>query len=240
MVKSQTGLENNTYKAMYPMGCRAPKFHGLPKQGTPLMPIASSCGLVTYGVAKELTNILKTLVRKSPHHINSIQDFVEQVKNETLLPGECLSSYNDSVLFTSVPIDPALGIFKDLLEKDPTLKKRTVMSVGDIVLLLVFCPKNTCFSFQDQLYEQVEGAAMGFPVSPIVANLCMEYFEQKALSTVSHPLGYGTSMWMTPLSSKRKKINTTSYNTSTVLTQLYNLQWRTTRRKGPSPSWTPL
>ena len=34
-VKSQTGLDNNTYNktynAMYPMGCRDPQFYGLPK-----------------------------------------------------------------------------------------------------------------------------------------------------------------------------------------------------------------
>ena len=61
------------------------------------------------------------------------------------------------------------------------------MSVEVIVLLLEFCFKNTYFSFQDQYYEQVQGVAMGSPVSPIVANLYMEYFEQKALSTASHP-----------------------------------------------------
>ena len=61
------------------------------------------------------------------------------------------------------------------------------MSVGDIVLLLEFCLKNTYFSFQGQFYEQVKGAAIGSPVSPIIANLYMEYFEQKALSTASHP-----------------------------------------------------
>ena len=42
------------------------------------------------------------------------------------------------------------------------------------------------FSFQDQFYEQVKGVAMGSPVSPIVASLYMEYFEQKALITAPH------------------------------------------------------
>ena len=125
-VKCQTGLDNNTYKAMYPTGCGAPKFHGFPKihkQDTPLRPKVASCGLVTYGVAKELAKILKPLVGKSSHHINSNQGFVKQVKNVTLLPRESLSSYDVSVLFTSVPVDPTLGIIKDLLEKDPTIKK---------------------------------------------------------------------------------------------------------------------
>ena len=147
----------------------------------------SSCGSVTYGVAKELAKILKPLVGKSPHHINSTQDFVEQVIHITLAPGECLSSYDVSALFTSVPVDPALNIIKDLLVKDHTLKERTVMEVSDIILLLEFCLENTYFSFQDQFYEQVEGAAMGSLVSPIVANLYIEYLEQKALSSAPNP-----------------------------------------------------
>ena len=137
-------------------------------------------------MAKELAKILKPLVGKSPHHINSTHDFVEQVKDITLEPGECLSSYDVSALLTSVPVDPALNIIKGLLEKDHTLKDRTVLAVEDIVLLLEFCLKNTYISFQDQFYEQDEGVAMGSPVSPIVANLYMEYFEQKALSTATH------------------------------------------------------
>ena len=130
---------------MYPTGCVPPKFYGLPKihkPDTPLRPIVSSCGSVTYGVAKELAKILKPLVGKFSHHINNTQDFVEQVKHITLVPGECLSSYDVS----------ALNIIKDLLEKDHTLKERTVMAVGDIILLLEFCLKNTYFSFQDQFY----------------------------------------------------------------------------------------
>ena len=124
---------------------------------------------------------------KSPHHITSTHDFVEQAKQFILEPGECLSSYDVSALFTSVPIDPACTIIKDLLGKDTTLKERTVMEVSDIILLLEFCLKNTYFSFQDQVYEQVEGAAMGSPLSSIVDNLYMEYLEQKALSTAPTP-----------------------------------------------------
>ena len=128
-------------------------------------------------MAKELAKILKPLVGKSPHHINSTQDFVEQVKHITVVLGKCLSSYDVSILFTSVPIDPALKIIKDLLVKDPTLKDRTVIGIDDIILQLEFCLKNTYFSFQGQFFEQVEGVAMGSLVSPIVANLYMEYLE---------------------------------------------------------------
>ena len=54
---------------------------------------------------------------------------------------------------------------------------------------------------------------MGSPVSPIVANLYMEYIEQKTLSTAPQPPGPGAGLWMTPLSSTRKSTNKTSFNT---------------------------
>ena len=115
------------------------KFYGLPKiqkLDTPLRLIVTSCGSVTCGVAKELSKILKPLVGKSPHHINSNHDFAEQINQFTWAPGECLSAYDVSVLFTSVPVDPAIGVIKDLLEKDPTLKDRTLHLVKDVILLL--------------------------------------------------------------------------------------------------------
>ena len=89
------------------------------------------------------------------------KSFVEHAKKVTLQPGEYLSSYDVTALFTSVPVDPVLDIIKGLLEQDHTLKERTVLPVKDIILLLEFCLHDTYFSFQGQFYEQVEGAAMG-------------------------------------------------------------------------------
>ena len=133
-----------------------------------LRSIVPSRGLVTYGVAKVLTKILKPLVGRSPHHIHSTQDFVEQANEVKLLLWECCSSYDVTALFTSVPVEPELGIIKDLLEQDNTPRERTVLLVKDIILLLEFCLHNTYFSFQGQFYEQVEGEAVGSLVSPVV------------------------------------------------------------------------
>ena len=69
--------------------------------------------------------------------------------------------------------------------------KGQLWEVEDIILLLEFCLKNTYFSFQGQFYEQVEGAAMGSPVSPIVANLYMEYLEQKSSKHCTQPPKFG-------------------------------------------------
>ena len=90
-------------------------------------------------------------------------------------------------MFTSVSIDPALNIIKDLLEKDETLWDRSVLSAQNIIELLGFCLHNNYFSFQNKFYEQIEGTAMGSSVSPIVANLYMEHFKKEALQSASTP-----------------------------------------------------
>ena len=119
-IKKDNNLEEGTYKAMYPTGCIPPNIYGLPKihkTGNPLRPIVSNRGSVTQGVTKVLSKVLKPLVGKFPHHIQSTSDFVNKAKGLTLRLGECLTSYDVTSLFTLVPIDPALNIIKDLLEK---------------------------------------------------------------------------------------------------------------------------
>ena len=167
-IKRETNMGEGMYRSMYSTSCIALKFYGLPKihkTGTPLRPIVSSRDSVTYGVAKVMAKILKPLVGKSPHHVQSTSDFVNKVREIAILPGECLTSYDVTTLFTSVPIDPALNIIKDLLERDDNLSNRTVLSVQNIKELLEFCLHNTYFSFQNKFYEQVEGAAMGSLIS---------------------------------------------------------------------------
>ena len=56
------------------------------------------------------------------------------------------------------------------------------------------CLRSTYFVFQGQYYEQTEGAAMGSPLSPIIANIYMEHFETRAFETAPHPLPSGRDM----------------------------------------------
>ena len=195
-IKTEGGIDKSTYKRLYPTGAGSPKFYGLPKvhkEGTPLRPIVSSIGAVTYTTAKELSRILKPLVGKSPHHIHNNWDFIEHLKSIQLGPDEVMVSYDVREFFTSVPIQPALNIIEKLLKEDTGFQNRTTMSIKHIMDLLEFCLRSTYFTYQGKYYEQMKGAAMGFPLNPIVANLYMKNFEVSALSTSPNP----------PLMSKR-------------------------------------
>ena len=210
------GINEDTYKRMYPTGAGSPKFYGLPKihkPDTPLRPIVSSTGTVSYNTAKELAKILKPLVGLSTHHLQNTKDFIQQLKDVKLQQDESIISYDVKALFTSVPIQPVLNIIKNKLENDQDLKQRTSMSVHHITSLLEYCLRSTYFVFQGKYYEQLEGAAMGSPLSPIIANIYMEEFETKALSTAPNPPLCGKGLLMTPLLSSKhptKKNSSTS------------------------------
>ena len=189
-IKEEQGMSETTYKKVYPTGAGIPKFWGLlkiHKAGVPLRPIVSSRGAVSYNIAKELPSIFKPLAGRTIYSVHNTQDFADQMKTIKLLPDECITSYDVKALFTSVPIEPAIKIIKQHLEYDKELQQRTSMSVQRIIMLLEFCLKNTHFVFHGRTYEQTEGAAMGSPLSTIIANLYMEAFEESAINTAPTP-----------------------------------------------------
>ena len=94
-----------------------------------------------------------------------------------------------SVLFTSISVEPVINIIQHRLEKDRTLIKDHINST-DIKQLVGFCLHNTYFLFKGQFCEQVEGAAMGLPVDPIMADSYMEYFEDRTFRTAENATSY--------------------------------------------------
>ena len=151
-------------------------------------------GAVTYETAKELARIPKPLVGRSPYHVQNTRDFIQYIKGIHLQPNECIMSHDVKTLFASVPIQPAINIIKKHLEEDGEPQQRASMMVSHITYLLEFCLKSTYFTSQVRYYEKMEGAALGSPISPIVANLYMEDFEVKAINTCLHPLLCGKDM----------------------------------------------
>ena len=131
------------------------------------------------------------MVGMSSHHIQTTRDFVEQIKDICLQQDESIISFDVTALLTSVPNEPVINIIQNKFANDKNLHQRTSITIHHIISLLEFFLKNTYFVFQGNFYEQKEGTAMGSPLSPIIANIFMEDFKTKGLSSAPHPL----SLW---------------------------------------------
>ena len=84
-LEKEGGINVVEYRKLYPTTETPHKFYGLPKvhkQNTPLRPIVSSIGTITYNCAKLLADILSPLVGNSVHHVANSKDFAELIKKE--------------------------------------------------------------------------------------------------------------------------------------------------------------
>ena len=108
---------------------------------------------------------------------------MDKLKGLVVPPGQKLVSYDVTAHFTSVPVNQALNVIERKLRQYLTLPDRSELNVDHLIQLLEYCLTTTYFVYGGEFYQQVHGAAMGSPVSPIVAKLYMGHFESIDLST---------------------------------------------------------
>ena len=131
-------------------------------------------------MSRALADILEPLVGKTKYHIKNSQHLVQKMSEVLIGDQEVFNSHDVVSLFTNTPIEKALDIIRKRMIEDKT---QTNLEVEDVLKLLEFTLTTTYFSFRGHIYQQKIGAAMGSPVSPIVANLFMEFLEQEAIAT---------------------------------------------------------
>ena len=146
-----------------------------------MRPIVSTINSLSYKLAKELSRILTPLAGNTAYMVKNSTAFVERILGLQTTPQDTLVSFDVKNLFTQFPVEAALTPVEDRLYKDPTLGDRTSISVPQLMELTSLCLRSTYFQLGDKLYEQTDGAAVGSPLSPVIANLYLESLEETAI-----------------------------------------------------------
>ena len=81
-------------------------------------------------------------------------------------------------VFTNISLAETINLAVDVIFKSNLNLK---ISKKDLKTLFEFATKDTHFSFDGDLYDQIDGVAMGSPLAPALANLFMSHYETKWL-----------------------------------------------------------
>ena len=147
-------------------------------------PIVSVCGTAAYNTTKLITKILQNYCGKTSSFVKDSTDFIKKIKHLSINPDkETLVSFDVSALFTSIPVPVAPQVINSKISICTSFTNVCKIPIVKFIKLVEFTITNWIFCFNKQFYEQLQAAAMGSPVSPVIANIYMEHFESLAIST---------------------------------------------------------
>ena len=146
-----------------------PKVH---KPNIPLRPIISSINTASYNLAKFLVPYL-TSISTSPYTLADTDSFIKYLQSLSP-PNNCImASFDIKSLFTNVPLKETTNI---ILSK---YSPNSFYNISSNIMqkLLNFVTTESIFLFNSDIYNQIDGVAMGTPIGLTYANIFMSHHE---------------------------------------------------------------
>ena len=168
---------------------RAAKFYVLPKvhkQPVVGRPIAASVNTITYYASKYLDGFLQPLMKKLPNICLSSRDVIKELTDFTIPDGAVILCADVRSLYPSIPLEYGLKAMKEILIRynyEPELLSLAL----DLLRWVLTC---NYITFNDEVYLQISGTAMGTPVAVCYANIVLFYLEQDCVLAQPSPLYY--------------------------------------------------
>ena len=190
-------MPKEVYQKLYPTGSSPGKFYETSKihklssnQGIdelPLRPIISNINTVTYELAYNLAKVLSSL-SQSNYTVSSSKEFTETIKLKYIPDNHKLVSFDVKSLFLNVPLDSTINIILNhIYDKKELTTNIYHKDMRDLILL---CTKNVHFTFNNNVYKQADGVAMGSPLGPVLAGIIMVELENSMVPRLSNHLQF--------------------------------------------------
>ena len=154
-----------------------PKIH---KETIPGRPIASSVNSITEFISEFLTICLQFITEKLQSHINNTKHFLQKImKQPKVKPNTIFITINVKSLYTNIPHRERINACLHYVEKYRHILPKYIPNKTILNTLLLFVLENNFFEFDNQIYKQIFGTAMGTKMAPPYANLFMGILEEE-------------------------------------------------------------
>ena len=170
-------LPEKTAKIINTPKVRAAKFYILPKihknlEKPPGRPIMSTNGHPTEMLSQYVDLNIRPHMHNIPSYIKDTNHLIEICGDLELTPEEHLYTLDVSALYTNIPHQEGITALQHFLTPIETPNRTEMITEAAKIVL-----QNNLFEFDNQLYLQTTGTAMGTRMAPSYANIFMHHFE---------------------------------------------------------------
>lgn len=130
-------------------------------------PIVSDCGSESYRVAEYIDWFLNPISQKHDSYLKDTYDFIDKIKTIILEDKDFLFTIDTDSLYTNISSELGLRAVEQTFRKYPDSNRPD----SHILQLLEINLSRNDFEFNDQIYLQVQGTAMGKKFAPAYANI---------------------------------------------------------------------
>ena len=134
-------------------------------------------------LASLLQPVLKHFLTHCICHSFTFADAIHNSKDSNNL---FMCSFDISSLFTNIPLEETINIYADALYCNDS-NAQPFISKAVFIELMKSATSGVEFSFNDIMYKQTDGVAMGSLLSPALANIFVGFYEEKLFSQISKP-----------------------------------------------------
>ena len=181
-------IPKSLYQNIFLTGSQRHRIYGLSKThktNVPLRPILSMTGSSHHELTKWLASLLEPVLKRFlTHCIRDLFTFADAIHNSKDSNNLFMCSFDISSLFTNVALEETINICADGSDAQPFISKAVCIE------LMKSATSGVEFSFNDIMYKQPDGVAMGSPLGPALANIFVGFYEEKLFSQKSKPSTY--------------------------------------------------
>ena len=152
------------------------------KANHPVRPIISYVGSPFYAMSRLLVDLLKHAV-PTKYSIKNSFEFVEKIKDVTIPSGHVLVSFDVTSMYTNITMPLIVKSFSTLNIVPPSsylfsdaIYKTEILNVLNLIM------QSNCFKYNNSFYSQIQGLAMGSPISPTIASIAMHFVIEAAIT----------------------------------------------------------
>ena len=133
----------------------------------------SSLHTFNYQLSKFLCSLLEPHL-PSTYTVSDSVSFAHELTTIDV-SNKYIVSFDVMSLFTNIPLNECIDLAISYITKGNTELK---LSKDDLTKLFTIATAQTHFLFNDKVYDQMDGVAMGSPIAPVLANLFLGNYEK--------------------------------------------------------------